>query len=503
MEPVGLALGIAGLAGLFTTCIECFNIVQQGRYFGRDYWILEAKYANQRLRLQTWGRACGFADANNRTNLPWNEDVRLAVETTLQRMAGLFQDHRTLHSRYGLSMVESGSGKTTASAIFGTFASKLQARASSLVRAHTDVVALPWSSSSRSPALPTAIRWAVNDKPKFADLVQHLKDFNDDLEALTTELNVRQRQRDLIREEVGSISDVEELETIETARMGISDPVADAASLRLCQIHEGEQRPANLLGRDETISTQVSSGTPSVSPADAAWELLDQPVPLGNMDSRESVPYQVLHRVLCDSQPVTIFFDEPNYQTGTTSGPNHQWLVIDECNPLHNPTTLHLSGKRPLPSLRPYLEQNSHLAFVLFKEYTCCHDNITARTAESTESGIYLISDALCSTLKSLNLEADPPSFCPAMELRSPYEWYYHNKALLNKTRPLKPFPDKDAHSVRAAETLLDCIQSCMAHKYDQIKHYSAMRWESLPLIFVSPPIFRPRLPGTLLIMRH
>ena len=43
MEPVGLAVGIAGLAGLFTTCIECFNIVQRGRYSGRDYEILEAK----------------------------------------------------------------------------------------------------------------------------------------------------------------------------------------------------------------------------------------------------------------------------------------------------------------------------------------------------------------------------------------------------------------------------------------------------------------------------
>jgi hypothetical protein len=220
------------LAGLFTTCIECFNIFQQGRYFGRDYWILEAKYANQRLRLKTWGRACGFTDANSRTNLAWNEDVRLAVETTLQRMAGLFQDHRTLHVRYDLTMVESVSSKTTASAILGTFATKLQARASSLVRAHTDV-ALSWSSSPRLTTLPTAIRWAVDDKRKFSDLVQHLKDFNDDLEALTTELNVRQHQRDLIREEVGSIIDVEELETIETARMGISDPVADAASLRL------------------------------------------------------------------------------------------------------------------------------------------------------------------------------------------------------------------------------------------------------------------------------
>jgi Ras family protein A len=46
MEPIGLAVGVAGLAGLFSTCIECFNIVQRGRYLGRDYLILETKYTN-------------------------------------------------------------------------------------------------------------------------------------------------------------------------------------------------------------------------------------------------------------------------------------------------------------------------------------------------------------------------------------------------------------------------------------------------------------------------
>ena len=497
MEPVGLALGIAGLAGLFSTCIDCFNIVQEGRYFGRDYWILEAKYANQRLRLQTWGRACGIADARNRTTtVPWNEDVRLAVESTLQRMAGLFQDHKALHSRYGLSTVKSESGKATASAILGTLASKLQARASSLVGAHTEVAA-PWPSFQRRPALPATIRWAVSDKGKFADLVQHLKDFNDDLEALTTELDVRQRQRDLIREEVGSIIDVEELETIETARMDVSDPVADAASLRLWQIQEGEQRSATAPASDETMGTEVSSETPAVSSTEAAWELLDQPFPSANADCREDVPYQVLHRVLCDSQPVTIFFDEPNYQT--TSGTSHQWLVVDECNPLHNPTALHLAGKRALPNLRPYLDQNSHLAFVLFKEYTCCHDTITIRTAKSTESSIYLMSDTLCSTLKSLNLKADPPLFRPTMELRSPYEWFYHNKDFLDEKRALRDLPNKDPDSARAAEFLLGCIKSCMANTYEHIDRSRPVRWEHLPLVFVSPLRCDPRLPVELL----
>jgi len=487
MEPVGLAVGIAGLAGLFTTCIECFNIVQQGRYFGRDCWILETKYANQRLRLQTWGRACGFADASLRTNLPWNEDVQLAVEATLQRMAGLFQDHKTLHRRYGVSMVQSDTGKTPASGMLEALASRVQMRASGLIRAHTGVDPSRSSSFSRRPALPTAVRWAIVDKRKFADLVQHMKDFNDDLEDLTTELNVRQRQRDLIREEVGSIIDVEELETIEVARMGTTDPVADAASLRLCQIQDGDTRPADPPARDGTIPPEVPCGTPRpASLTGAEWEILDQPVFPGNADSAEPVSYQVLHKVLCDSQPTAIFFDEPSYRT--TSGTTHQWLVVDECNPLRNPAPLHLAGKRELSNLDPYLEQNSHLDFVLFKEYTCSHDITIPRTAVSTESSIYLVSDALCSSLKSLNLEADPPLFCPTLELRSPYEWVYHNDDLIKRLWFRKLGQKEDAHLLRAAEGLLSCIQGWMGNVYQPINDYRAVSWERLPLIFVGPP---------------
>jgi hypothetical protein len=540
MEPVGLAVGIAGLAGLFTTCLECFNIVQQGRYFGHDYWILEAKYANQRLRLQTWGRACGLADANGCEDLPWDDHVRLAVETTLQRMAALLQDYKTLQSRYGLSVVEPGSSRSAASAILGTIASKLQLRTSSLIRAQIGAVS-PWPSSSARPSLPKAIRWAVQDKQKFADLVQHLKDFNDDLDALTAELNVLQRQGDLIREEVGSIIDIEELKTIETARMGLRDPVADAASLRLCQIQEEHPEcTAEPSERHEANSTEVPS---AITPTDCngqAWECLEHPAS-ATMRSQEDLPYyQVLHRVLCDSQPTTTFFDEPSYQT--TSGTDGQWLVVDSYSPLRDPAPLHLSGRRPLHSFKSYLEHNNHLAFLVFKEYKCSHDTDAARAAESTQSCIYLVSDALCSTLNSFSLEAEPPSFCPTMELRSPYEWFYYNRSLLADMGHLGQSSDKDdkdfgedgedhgedhgeedeedeedeeedgeedggeddgedgddatdqgdkddgfigndgndsdTYSQRVARTLLGCIQSCMATIYDELDQ--GMGWTKM-----------------------
>jgi hypothetical protein len=37
MEVAGLALGAVGVAGLFTTCIECFDVVVAGKNFSEDY----------------------------------------------------------------------------------------------------------------------------------------------------------------------------------------------------------------------------------------------------------------------------------------------------------------------------------------------------------------------------------------------------------------------------------------------------------------------------------
>ena len=39
-EPVGLALGVLGIAGLFASCIENFDIVVRARDFGEEFDLL-------------------------------------------------------------------------------------------------------------------------------------------------------------------------------------------------------------------------------------------------------------------------------------------------------------------------------------------------------------------------------------------------------------------------------------------------------------------------------
>ncbi|KAH7144327.1 ankyrin-1, partial [Dactylonectria estremocensis] len=62
MEPVGLAVGIAGLAGLFSSCLEVVENVDSYRDFEHDSRSLAAQFDADRLRFQQWGRSIGIEE---------------------------------------------------------------------------------------------------------------------------------------------------------------------------------------------------------------------------------------------------------------------------------------------------------------------------------------------------------------------------------------------------------------------------------------------------------
>ena len=61
----GLALSAVSVAALFTTCIDCFNIVAAAIDFGRDYELLCTALAIQKLRLLLWGESIGLASRHS------------------------------------------------------------------------------------------------------------------------------------------------------------------------------------------------------------------------------------------------------------------------------------------------------------------------------------------------------------------------------------------------------------------------------------------------------
>jgi len=346
-------------------------------------------------------------------------------------------------------------------------------------------------SAPKRPTIPVAVRWAINDQQKFADLVQHLKDFIDDLESLTEGSTVSRRQGQFIQVEVESIRDVSELEMIEQANMDRRDQVADAAGLRIFQLQHHNNSTPN--GNAET-------GIPTID-----WEVV--PKVANPPDGPVETYHQTLYRVTCELQPTATFFDEPTYDPG--NGVDSQWLVVDgEIFP-KGPAALHLSGSRPLRDLDSYVEHNSQLWWLVVVDYICCHDIHNDRKAEPTTSSIQLTSQVLCDELnnKTSSLTVKSPTFTPGMVLSQPYHWFYYNRQDLLK-------PEKDPWhemfpmiadniilcNLPATEpeyvigTLLEYIQHSMADEYRRVPRLGfdtatlkTIPWALLSLIFVSP----------------
>jgi hypothetical protein len=70
MEVGGLTVGVLALAGLFNNAVDCFEYVQLGRNFGKNFQTSLLKLDNARLRLSRWGQSVGMSgDLNDLQSL--------------------------------------------------------------------------------------------------------------------------------------------------------------------------------------------------------------------------------------------------------------------------------------------------------------------------------------------------------------------------------------------------------------------------------------------------
>ncbi|KAM6517223.1 hypothetical protein FSOLCH5_008186 [Fusarium solani] len=60
METAGLVIGVAGLAGLFNSCLEAVDKVQSYQTFGIDSHVLDTRFKVARARFERWGPGVGI-----------------------------------------------------------------------------------------------------------------------------------------------------------------------------------------------------------------------------------------------------------------------------------------------------------------------------------------------------------------------------------------------------------------------------------------------------------
>jgi hypothetical protein len=89
-EIFGLAGGVAALAGVFTSCIDCFEYIQFSRHFGADYQRSVLKLDIVANRLGRWGETIGLYDTAFTIDLSAKQMI-IAGET-LGEILTLFQE---------------------------------------------------------------------------------------------------------------------------------------------------------------------------------------------------------------------------------------------------------------------------------------------------------------------------------------------------------------------------------------------------------------------------
>jgi HET-S-like prion-inhibition and propagation protein len=243
-EAAGLALGVAGLAGLFTSCVDCYQLVRRGAALDKDYRILETKFGNQELRLSAWGRACGLlGDADYDVRLD-ERVLQSRIVATLQCVKDLFEDEKELRKRFGLKLCKDSPSSSSISgrsplALPATSADGSSSTRSPSPRKRQSLFF--WRKQQRPLSrLRHQIAWAIADHDKFSVLVQHLKDFNDDLEAMTRPfVEVSARQRHIVEVEIEEVQDMETLEEIALASQDDDDLISDVVSVRIESIRSG------------------------------------------------------------------------------------------------------------------------------------------------------------------------------------------------------------------------------------------------------------------------
>ena len=420
MEATGLVVGVVGLAGLFSACVDCFELIQRGRYLGKEYLLLETRYSNQRLRLITWGKACGLSEGVSGEILQ-DQNLKSHISDTLLHIISLLNDGNHLKKKYGLKK-ENSRPIDMATTALGFLSSSFMVPHPKTLSQGLQGLRDQAIWTRKNTSITKTTRWVVEDKRKFAELVQNLKDLIDDLESMSRPLDISQRQRIIIQWEMESISDIEVLENIEEARLGRIDAVSDAASLRLWALRD--QFPGDA---HTHISTDQRSQ--QIDQENEDWE--DLSVHNIHFPEAPEAHSQVLHRVFCSDTAPRIYLDRPNYRLSERD--NDQWVCLEDNRPSYTLRSVHLGGNRQIPDLNAYLQQNQQLTFVVFMDYKCGHNSSYQTESEIPpyNQTIYLSSPALCSALEALYKRLCLQyqlKFAPKLTLGAPFLWFYDSK---------------------------------------------------------------------------
>ncbi|KAL9025686.1 MAG: hypothetical protein Q9196_005531 [Gyalolechia fulgens] len=214
-EAFGIAAGAAGIAAAFTACVDCFEYVQFGRHFGRDYQTDLLALNCSRIRLTHWGQAVDILN-NPKLGRPdaTAPEIR-TVKDTLCQILVLFADSAKISQQYRLN--------ATASEDLSVLSSDKMDSAIITLSNKMRELAIKRQKSSNILRIS---QWALYRRSEFKSLVEGISSLIDSIEKI---FPAPQAQLTLVRQEAAQLHDRRALELVETTAEGVDGLLQNAA----------------------------------------------------------------------------------------------------------------------------------------------------------------------------------------------------------------------------------------------------------------------------------
>jgi hypothetical protein len=226
MEPISFALALGSIPGIFTSCVECYQYIQFGREFEKDFEMALCKLEAAELRLTRWGISMGiespetklcsddYNDEDIKKAYHWLKEIKNAFDSAIETSAR----YRTTAKPDKLHLLD-----TDAEIRKGSNA--LQALHNNMHRLNYERV---------KPRKRDRISWALYRKGNFENLIENISDLTNNLVDLFPSTIDAQKQ--LCKNEVKDM-DIPSLALLDKA-IGVEDEI-----LKPILQAEVEQRP--------------------------------------------------------------------------------------------------------------------------------------------------------------------------------------------------------------------------------------------------------------------
>ena len=259
-EAVGLAVGLIGLAGLFSTCVDCFKLVQVYSAKAGDFELLQTMLDNQQFHFMAWGKACGFMDPDRTKSVfddPSCASRNRRIADTMEKIIGLLGDGEGLKKKYGMKAYRAPIGAKLIDA----------PSMSAFAKAFRNTRNFYSTSLQRTAQITGTMRWSIEDRDKFDKLVQNLRDLLSDLSRLTEDIGVKDRQSLIVEYEVEMIDDEPSLEAITAASAAEDDDdmISSVASRKLSRVKAQSMANQSVKFDDSVSMASFAAYNPSVS----------------------------------------------------------------------------------------------------------------------------------------------------------------------------------------------------------------------------------------------